>query len=189
MEALGMNVKRLLRIPVIAGVLVLAGSWIIFAQDKYTLKVPSGLSFSEFKGYESWQLVSISQDGSLVAAILANPVMIKAYLAGIPGNGKPFPDGAKMAKVHWNPKKLETVPAATVPGTQHDVDFMAKDSKRFADSGGWGYAVFDYDATSDKFTPGTLAGKPPQGNDAKCGFTCHSTVKKRDYVFTDYGHR
>jgi hypothetical protein len=115
--------------------------------------------------------------------------MIKAYLAGVPGNGKPFPDGAKMAKIHWNPKKMETFPAATVPGTQHDVDFMVKDSKRFADSGGWGWAVFDYDAASDKFTPGTLAGKPPQGNDAKCGFTCHTMVKTRDYVFTEYGHR
>ena len=83
----------------------------------------------------------------------------------------------------------ELVPAATVPGTQHDVDFMVKDSKRFADSGGWGWAVFEYDAASDTFKPGTLADKPPQGNDAKCGFACHTSVKTRDYVFTDYGHR
>src|SRR6202161_4350822 len=130
------------------------------AQDKYTLKVPNGLSFSEFRGYEAWQLVSISQNGNHIAAILANPVMITAYLAGVPGNGKPFPDGAKMAKIHWNPKKMETFPTATVPGTQRDVDFMVKDSKRFADSGGWGYAVFDYDAASDTFAPGTSASKP-----------------------------
>jgi hypothetical protein len=159
------------------------------AQDRYTLKVPNGLAFPEFRGYEAWQVVSISQDGNLIAAILANPVMIKAYLSGVPGNGKPFPDGAKMAKIHWNPKKLETFPAATVPGTQHDVDFMVKDSKRFADSGGWGWAVFDYDAASGTFTPGTLTDKPPQGNDAKCGFACHTTVKTRDYVFTDYATR
>ena len=159
------------------------------AQDKYTEKVPNGLSFSEFKGYEAWQLVSISQNPSHIAAILANPVMIKAYRAGVPGNGKPFPDGSRMAKIHWTPKKLETFPSAMVPGTQHDVDFMVKDSKRFADSGGWGYGVFDYDAGSDKFTPGTMADKPPQGNDAKCGFACHTSVKTRDYVFTDYGHR
>jgi hypothetical protein len=159
------------------------------SQDKYTVKVPNGLSFSEFRGYESWQVVSISQNGSHIAATLGNPVMIKAYLAGVPGNGKPFPDGAKLAKIHWTPKKLETFPSATVPGIQHDVDFMVKDSKRFADSGGWGYAVFDYDAASDTFTPGTLAGKPPQGNDAKCGFACHTSVKSRDYVFTEYGHR
>jgi hypothetical protein len=159
------------------------------SHDKYTLKVPNGLAFSEFRGYEAWQLVSISQDGPLIAATLANPVMIKAYLAGVPVNGKPFPDGAKLAKIHWNPKKMEAFPAATVPGTQHDMDFMVKDSKRFADSGGWGYAVFEYDAASDTFAPGTLAGRPPQGNDAKCGFACHTTVKTRDYVFTDYGHR
>src|SRR5580693_7102828 len=161
----------------------------IAAQDKYTVKVPGGLAFSEFRGYESWQVVSISQDGPLMAAILANPVMIRAYLAGIPGNGKPFPDGAKLAKVHWNPIKMEVFPGATVPGTQHDMDFMVKDSKRFADSGGWGYAVFDYDTASDKFTPGTMADKPPQGHDAKCGFACHTSVKTRDYVFTDYSHR
>jgi hypothetical protein len=159
------------------------------AQDKYTLKVPGGLSFSEFKGYESWQVISISHDGPLMAATLGNPAMINAFQAGAPGNGKPFPDGAKMAKIHWTPKKMETFPAALVPGTQHDVDFMVKDSKRFADSGGWGYAVFEYDAASDTFTPGTMSDKPPQGNDARCGFTCHTTVKTRDYVFTEYGHR
>jgi hypothetical protein len=96
------------------------------AQDRYTLKVPGGLAFSEFKGYESWQVVSMSQDGGLLAVIVANPAMIDAYKAGIPGNGKPFPDGAKMAKIHYDPKKLETFPAATVPGTLHDVDFMVK---------------------------------------------------------------
>jgi hypothetical protein len=122
-------------IPIITGVLALVGSWAISAQDKYTVKVPNGLSFSEFRGYEAWQVVSISQGGNHIAAIVANPVMIKAYMEGVPGNGKPFPDGAKMAKIHWNPKKMETFPSATVPGTQHDVDFMVKDSKRFADSG------------------------------------------------------
>src|SRR5215471_19092313 len=170
------------------GIAVLGGR-AFSAQDKYTLKVPNGLAFSEFRGYETWQIVSISQDGPAMAAILANPVMIKAYLAGVPGNGKPFPDGAKMAKIHWNPKKMETFPAATVPGTQHDVDFMVKDSKRFADSGGWGWAVFKYEAASDSFTPGTLADQPPQANDPKCGFSCHTVVQTRDYVFTEYGKR
>jgi hypothetical protein len=84
---------------------------------------------------------------------------------------------------------MEMFPAATVPGIQHDVDFMVKDSKRFADSSGWGYGVFDYDAASDKFTPGSLADQSPQGNDAKCGFACDTIVKTRDHVFTDYEHR
>jgi hypothetical protein len=173
----------------IATALAVCSTTAVFAQDKYTVRVPGGLAFSEFKGYENWQVVSSSLDGGLLAVIVANPVMIEAYRAGIPGNGKPFPDGSKMAKVHWNPKKLETFPSATVPGTLHDIDFMVKDSKRFADSGGWGYAVFDYDAKTDKFTPGTMADNPPQGSDAKCGFACHTIVKSRDFVFTDYGKR
>jgi Cytochrome P460 len=174
----------------IAAVLVLTVFiTVAFAQDRYTLRVPNGLAFSEFKGYESWQLVSISQDGGLLATTLANPVMIKAYQEGAPGNGKPIPDGAKMAKIHWNPKKMETFPAATVPGTQHDVDFMVKDSKRFADSGGWGWAAFEYEAASDTFRPGNSSDKPPQGNDAKCGLACHTIVKTRDYVFTEYAKR
>jgi len=113
----------------------------------------------------------------------------KAYTDGVPGNGRPFPDGAKLAKIHWSPKKMETWEAATVPGAQHDVDFMVKDRKRFADSGGWGYATFDYDSVSGAFKPGTPASKPPQGNDAKCGAACHTIVKSRDYVFTDYSKR
>ena len=184
-----MKNKRMRTIPILAGALALAAGLAISAQDKYSVKVPNGLSFSEFRGYEAWQLVSISQNGGHIAAIVANPAMITAYQAGIPGNGKPFPDGAKMAKIHWNPEKMATFPTATVPGTQHDVDFMVKDSKRFADSGGWGWAAFEYDAASDTFKPATQADKPPQGNDAKCGLACHTSVKNRDYVFTNYAHR
>jgi hypothetical protein len=188
------TLRRLLATSAVASaaaavVLAIPGSLALAQQDKYNLTVPGGLAFSEFRGYEAWQVVSISQDGNLIAAILANPVMIDAYLAGVPGNGKPFPDGAKMAKIHWNPKKMETFPAATVPSTQHDVDFMVKDSTRFADSGGWGWAAFEYDAASDTFRPGTLADMPPQANDAKCGFACHTIAKTTDYVFHDYQHR
>jgi hypothetical protein len=169
---------------------VLAAGAAISAQDKYTVKVPNGLAFAEFRGYEGWPVIAISQNGGLIAVILGNPTMINAYKGGVPGNGKPFPDGSRMAKIHWNPKKNETAPGQpTVPGTLHDVDFMVKDSKRFADSGGWGWAAFKYDTASDTFTPGTAADNPPQGNDAKCGFACHTLVKTRDYVFTDYGKR
>ena len=163
---------------------------VVSAQDKYTLKIPNGLAFSEFRGYEGWAVISLSHNGNKLAAILGNPVMINAYEVGIPGNGKPFPDGAKMPKVHWNTKVNVGEPGApTVPETQHDVDLMVKDSKRFRDSGGWGYGVFEYDPASDKFRLGNLTDKPPQGNDAKCGFACHTAVKTKDYVFTDYGHR
>jgi hypothetical protein len=123
------------------------------------------------------------------AVILGNPVMIDAYRAGFPANGKTIPDGAKMAKIHWAPKPNEFFKEATVPGTLLNVDFMVNDSKRFVDSGGWRYAVFDYDATTDAFKPGTSAGTPPQENAAKCGFACHTIAKARDYVFTEYGKR
>jgi len=184
-----MNSNRM-RMLVFVSVLVtgLAGRT-VSAQDKYALKVPGGLAFSEFRGYESWQVVSVSQDGGMFAVILANPVMIEAYRTGIPGNGKPFPDGSMMAKIHWIPRPMATFPQATVPGAQHDVDFMVRDSKRFADSGGWGWAVFEYEAATGTFRPGTTADKPPQANDAKCGFACHTIVKARDYVFTEYGAR
>ena len=163
---------------------------VISTQDKYALKIPNGLAFSEFKGYGSWPVIAISHNGNTLAAILGNPMMINAYKAGIPGNGKHFPDGAKMVKVHWIAKVNAGEPGApTVPGNQHDVDLMLKDSKRFADSGGWGYGAFEYDAASDTFRPANLRDKPPQGNDAKCGFACHTAVKSADYVFTDYGHR
>ena len=95
-----------------------------------------------------------------------------------------------MAKIHWNPKIQETYPGQpTVLGAQQDAGFMVKDSKRFADSGGWGWAEFLYDAASDTFKPATAADNPPQENDAKCGFACHTVVQNRDYVFTEYGKR
>jgi hypothetical protein len=154
----------------------------ISAQDKYTVQVPNGLAFSEFRGFEDWPTVAVSQTGDLIEVILANPVMIDAYRAGVPGNGKPFPDGAKMAKVHWNVKKSAEAPApTTVPDTLHDIDFMVRDSKRFPDTGAWGYAQFDHDAASDSFTP--------VGSGANCGYQCHTIVKAKDYVFTAYGKR
>jgi hypothetical protein len=159
------------------------------AASKYAVRVPGGLAFSEFRGYEAWQTIAISRNSRFVAVIVGNSVAIDAYKAGIPGNGKPFPDGARMAKVHWSSKQHTLFPDATVPGGLANVGFMMKDSQRFADSGGWGYAVFDYDNASDTFTPGTTAGTPPQGNDARCGFACHTSAKARDYVFTEYAKR
>jgi hypothetical protein len=184
-----MNRRSMLTIGIATAWLAALGGLAISAQDKYTVKVPGGLAFSEFRGYEAWPTISMSRNDRVVAVILGNPAMIDAYRAGIPSNGQPVPDGAKMAKIHWSPKGNEFFPDATVPGNLVNVDFMVKDSKRFADSGGWGYAVFDYDAASDTFKPGTTAGIPPQGNDAKCGFACHTKAKARDYVFTEYGKR
>jgi hypothetical protein len=153
--------------------------------------VPDGLALSEFRGYETWQAVSVSHptgggegmsDSAILNIIVANPVMIDAYAAGIPGNGKPFPDGAKVAKIQYIPKKSAEAPANTlIPDRLKDVAFMLKDSKRFSDSGGWGYAMFNYDPASDGFTP--------DGTGAKCGAACHTIAKAKDFVFTAYGKR
>jgi hypothetical protein len=175
---------------IIAVVLAVLGGCAISAQDKYTVQVPNGLAFSEFRGYEDWQTVAVSQtedeDDPKLKVILANPAMIDAYRAGVPGNGKHFPDGSKIAKIEWKPKKNAESPfSVNVPDTLAGIGFIEKDSKRFPDTGGWGYAQFDYDPASDTFTPNTSL----QGSDAKCGAECHSIVAERDYIFTAYGKR
>ena len=110
--------RKSIRVSVFVGVfLSVLVALALDAQDKYTVKVPGGLAFSEFRGYEAWQAISISRNEKVAAVILGNPAMIDAYRAGIPRNGKPVPDGAKMAKVHWSPKQHEFFPEATVPGT------------------------------------------------------------------------
>jgi hypothetical protein len=132
-------------IMILAVSLAVVGGVALAAQDKYTVKVPNGLAFSEFRGYEDWQTVAVSKTDHAFALILANPTMIDAYRAGVPDNGKPFPDGSKMAKIHWKPTKSAEAPDPTtaVPGTLENVHFMERDSKRFADSGGWGWAAFN----------------------------------------------
>ena len=177
-----MKSKHMRTIAIATAVVSALGASAMSAQDKYTVRVPNGLAFSEFKGYESWQTVAISHNEKVMAVILANPVMIKAYQSGIPGNGKPFPDGSKMAKIHWKKKQSAEAPDPTiVPDTLHDVDFMVRDSKRFSKTGGWGWAQFDYDNATQTFKP--------YGTGVDCGFTCHTIVAKKDYVFTAYGKR
>ena len=162
---------------------VLAAGVAISAQDKYTLKLPNGLSFSEFRGYENWQVVSVSQTAELLKVEVANPTMIEAYRSGIPGNGKPFPDGSKIAKIEWKPKKMVESPfAVNVPDTLQDVFLIEKDSKRFPDTKGWAYAVFDYQPASDTFTPDSTG-------TVNCGFACHTIVKDKDYIFYSYQKR
>jgi hypothetical protein len=165
-------------------------------QDKYTLQIPGGLAFSEIKGYEQWQVVgpSFTEAAKVLRVIVANPVMIKAYQEGTPGNGKPFPDGSKIVKIEWRPKKLTDPPFSantpdTVPGDLAEVEFIVKDSKKFPDTHGWGYGMFDYDAASGTFAPATLASKPPVGHDAKCGAACHEIAASKDYIFTAYPKR
>ena len=184
-----MSRKSVWTIAMSAAWLAALGAYSISAADKYDAKVPGGIAMADFKGYESWEVISMSRNEKLVAITLGNPAMIQAYKAGAPTNGQPFPDGAKMAKIHWAPKPNAFFPDVTVPGDLLNVDFMEKDSKRFADSGGWGYGAFNYEAASDSFTPATTADIPPQGNNARCGLACHTRAKARDYVYTEYGKR
>jgi len=151
----GKTIQVTLLVGVVLSVLVTLA---MAAQDKYTVKVPNGLAFSEFKGYEDWEAVSPSSTDStnVMRLIVANSVMIDAYKKGVPGNGKPFPDGSKIAKIEWRPKKLTDAPFSasapdTVPGDLFGVELIEKDSKRFSDTHGWGYAMFYRDAASDTF--------------------------------------
>jgi hypothetical protein len=171
--------------PVIASVAVslfVLGSVALAAQNRYTLKVPNGLAFSEFRGYETWQDVAVSQTENGLKVIAANTAMITAYRQGVPGNHKPFPEGSKIVKIEWTSKKNAESPYfVMVPDTLKSVSFIEKDTKRFPDTNGWAYAQFLYDAASDTFTP--------NGNDAKCGYACHTTVAAKDYIFTAYPKR
>lgn len=175
----------------LAGVLIAVAAHVAIAQqDKYTVAVPGGLGFAEFRGYEDWQSVSVSKTGHSFAIILANSVMIDAYRAGAPGNGKPFPDGSKIAKIHYKPAKSADAPDPTteVPGVRYNVDFIERDSKRFLDpdAGGWGYASFDYDDKTDTFVPSDESSTPPQGRDTNCGVACHTLAAAKDHIFTEY---
>ncbi len=71
-----------------------------------TLPVPNGLAFFDFRVYENWQVVAVSQTEELLKVMVANPTMMDPYRAGVPGNGKPSPDGSKIAKIEWKPKKV-----------------------------------------------------------------------------------
>ena len=165
------------------------GGMALAAQDKYTVQVPNGLALSECRGYDDWRAVAASrpeEPADKLNLIVANPAMIDAYRAGIPGNGKPFPDGSKVVKIAWQPKQHAEAPfAVKVPDTLAGVGCMVKDSGRFPDTGGWGYAQFDFDPASDTFTPNTSL----QENDAKCGAACHELAETTDYIFTAYGKR
>jgi len=153
------------------------------AQDKYTVRVPNGLAFSDFRGYENWQVVAVSQTDDLLKVEVANPTMIEAYRAGVPGNGKPFPEGSKIAKIEWKPKKSTEAPfSVRIPDVLQDVFFIEKNSRRFPDTKGWAYAAFDYDPASDTF-------KPDPTGAVSCGFACHTGVATKDYIFTAYGKR
>jgi hypothetical protein len=161
---------------------ILVGVAIAAAQDKYTLQVPNGLSFSEFRGYEDWQDVAVSETEGSVKAILANPAMINAFKEGVPGNGKLFPEGSMAVKIEWVKKKNQASPYfVEVPDVLKTVSFIVKDSKRFPDTHGWAFAQFGYDGPSATYKPSVTG--------AECGYQCHTRVASQDYIFTAYPKR
>jgi hypothetical protein len=193
-----MKQKRVIRVVLIVGIVLsgLVGIGLASQQNKDTVKVTGGLALSEFKGYEDWQSVgpSLTDAAKVIRLIVANPVMIKAYREGVPANGKPFPEGSKIAKIEWEPKKITSAPFSestpdTVPGALKELEFIEKDSKKFPDTHGWGYAAFNYNPATDQLSPVTLADHPPQGNNARCGAMCHALTPSTDYIFTAYQKR
>jgi hypothetical protein len=169
-----------------AAALTVLGGAAFSAQDKFSLTVPNGPAFSEIRGYEDWPVVAVSrpvEDGTpQFKIILANPTMIAAYRAGIPGNGKPFPDGSKIVKLVYSPKLNPKAPyPVDVPDALLAVAFIEKDSKRFADTSGWGYGEFGYDPAADTFKAGV------EGHN--CGAACHQAAKATDYMCTAYSKR
>ena len=182
------TVRRIGGFAIIAAAVTLLsvlGVVAVYAQDKdkYSLKSPSGIAFSDFKGYEDWSVVSSARTDEVLKVIVANPAMIQAYKAGVPLNSQPFPDGAMIVKLQWKQKKsTEAQFAVDVPDVFSQAFVMEKESKRFPKTGGWGYAVFNYEAASDKFTA-----DPKSLSD--CGNACHTAVKSKDYIFHPYQKR
>jgi hypothetical protein len=181
------EVKRLAALTLFVVVVTLLAVLILTAaanpQDKYSLISPGGIAFSDFRGYEDWADVSSARQDDILKVIVANPKMISAYKAGVPGNGQPFPEGSKIVKLQWKQKKsTEAQFAVDVPDFFTQAFVMEKDSKRFPKTGGWGYAVFNYDAVSGKFTP-------DQKSLSDCGNACHTAVKAKDYIFHPYETR
>ena len=179
-------VKRIAGFSIVAtaaAVLAVPVAEAVHVQDKYSLKSPSGIAFSDFRGYEDWSVVSSARTDEVLKVNVANPAMIKAYKAGTPGNGQAFPERSQIVKIQWKPKKSTEAPFdVDVADVLAQVFVMEKDSKRFPKSGGWGYAVFNYEAASNKFTA-----DPKSLSD--CGHACHTAVKAKDYIFHPYEKR
>ena len=181
----GLKSKNILAIVISVALPVAVGGLALAAQDRYALKIPDGLEFSEFRGYESWQDVAVSQTQTSLKVIAANEIMINAFRDGIPDNGAPFLNGSKITKIEWSFKKNTVSPYfVTIPDTLKTVSFIEKDTKRFPSTHGQAYAQWAYDAATDTFKPSELS---PSG--AECGYTCHTTVAAKDYIFTAYPKR
>jgi hypothetical protein len=180
--------KLVMKVATAAALLVVLGAALssaVRAQDKfdkYTLVSPSGIRFSDFRGYEDWAPISSARTDKELKVIVGNPAIIKAFKAGAPGNGKPFPERSKKMKMQWKLKTSTEAPfAVEVPDVPTQAFAMEKDTKRFPKTGGWGYAVFNHEGTTGKMVADEAK--------ADCGHACHVAVKNKDYVFHPYQTR
>src|SRR6476660_10461776 len=101
-----MKKNTLLSLGISVAIASVTAAVAISAQDKYTVQVPGGRAFSEFRGYEDWAVIAISENGGKMAAILGNPTMIDAYKAGVPANGQPFPGNTHITLMSTRTKNI-----------------------------------------------------------------------------------
>jgi hypothetical protein len=124
-------------------------------------------------GYRDWTLIAVSHrtdNKDELRAVLGNPAAAKALRKGT----LPLPDGAMLAKLAWKREPMPEFPGAFKPGAPPRIEFMVKDSKKYASTGGWGFARF-------------IDGKPAGEADHKTCFPCHEArVKGHDFVFTRF---
>lgn len=125
------------------------------------------------EGYRDWPLIAVSHrtdNKDELRAILGNDIAMKAFRA----NTLPFPDGSMFAKLAWKREPMKEFAGAWVPGVAPRIEFMVKDSKKYASTGGWGFGRF-------------VDGKPADEAAHKTCFPCHqANVKDRDFVFTRF---
>jgi hypothetical protein len=167
--------SSLAAVAMVVGVLALTGATPGNSEGKSTPlfvdKIPSG--------YRDWKLVSVAhEEGELndIRAILGNDTVIKAYRKDL----LPFPEGSIIARIAWdfvssdeNNKTFGRRQSFVAGRPKNGVQFMIKDSKKYASTGGWGYGHFN-------------DGKPADDSLLKTCFPCHEQVKERDFVFTRY---
>lgn len=159
------------KILIVCAVIGLAGG-LALAKKERPLPAPNGIELPA--DFADWRIISTSMraDNDTMRAVLGNKAAVKAAREG---RVNPWPDGAVLAKVVWKRAGLEEWPPASVPGDFVHVEFMMKDSRKYAETGGWGFARW------------LGNGLKPYGADAgfvKECFACHQPVKGRDYVFT-----
>ncbi|HEX8042248.1 cytochrome P460 family protein [Candidatus Deferrimicrobium sp.] len=131
---------------------------------------PTGVTIP--KGYRNWQVIAPSQrdDNDEIRVILGNNIAMKAFRA----NTLPFPDGTILAKLAYKRVKSEEFPKTFIPGVAPRIEFMVKNSKKYASTGGWGFGRF-------------IEGKPADEQVHATCFPCHqANVKNHDFVFTRY---